>query len=226
MAELILSLLPLAVAATLQPSQVIALIVLLQTKRGAVNGLAYIIGMIVFRLLLGGSFWVLVSNVEKTVESKGGNFGLLVGTVLLVLGILMLVYALRRGFSPQGEDEAAASWMDKLQDVSSLRSALVGVAFLALDPKDWLVDLSAINLIADADLSSSNSLFAFLAYILMAQSLLLIPLIFSFLLPHKAQSSLKRLNTWMKRQERAIEIAFALIFSVLFLYTGLDLLGF
>lgn len=225
MAELILSLIPLAIAATLQPPQVIALVVLLQTKRGAVNGLAYIIGMIVFRLLLGGSFWVLISNVEETVETKGGNFSLLVGTVFLVLGILMLVYALRRGFAPEGEDEAAASWLDKLQDVSSLRSALVGVAFLALDPKDWLMDISAINLIADADLSGSNSLLAFLAYILMAQSLLLIPLIFSFFLPHRTQSGLKGLTTWMKQQERAIEIIFASIFSLLFLYKGLELLG-
>lgn len=225
MTELILSLIPLAVAAALQPPQVIALVVLLQTKRGVANGLAYILGMIAFRLFLGGSFWVLVSNVEKTVETKGGNFSLLVGTVLLVLGILMLVYALRRGFSAQGEDEAAASWLDKLQDISPLRAALAGVAFLALDPKDWLVDISVINLIADADLFGLDSLLAFLAYILMAQSLLIIPLILSIFIPQGTQSGLARFTVWMKRHERAIEIVFALIFGLLFLYTGLDLLG-
>lgn len=225
MAELILSLLPLAVAAALQPPQVIALVILLQTRKGLTNALAYIVGMIAFRLLLGGIFWVLISNVEETVETSGGNFSLLVGTVLLVLGILMLVNALRRGFSTHGEDEAAASWLDKLQDVTPLRAALVGVAFLALDPKDWLVDISAINLIADADLIGLQSLLTFLVYILMAQSLLLIPLILSFFLPQRTQSSLSRLTAWMKRQERAIEIVFALIFGLLFLYTGLDLLG-
>jgi len=225
MAELILSLIPLAVAAALQPPQVIALVVLLQTRRGAVNGLAYILGMIVFRLFLGGTFWVLISNVEKTVETKGGNFSLLVGTALLILGILMLVNALRRGFSARGEDEAAASWLDKLQNVSPLQSALVGVAFLALDPKDWLVDISVINLIADADLFGADSLLAFLAYILMAQSLLLVPLILSLLIPQRIQGSLIRLTAWMKRQERVIEFVFALIFGLLFLYTGLKILG-
>ena len=225
MADLILSLLPLAVAAALQPPQVVALVVLLQTRKGTLNGLAYIVGMIAFRLLLGGIFWMLISNIEETVETKGGNFSLLVGTVILVLGILMLVHALRRGFSAHGEDEAAASWLDKLQDVPPLRAALAGVAFLALDPKDWLVDISVINLIADADMSGLNSLLAFLAYILMAQSLLLIPLILSLFLPQKTQSGLTRLTAWMKRQERVIEIVFALIFGLLFLYTGLDLLG-
>ena len=225
MTELILSLIPLALAAALQPPQVIALLVLLQTRRGTLNGLTYIIGMIAFRLLLGGSFWVLVSSVEETVETAGGNFNLLVGALLLAVGILMLVYALRRGFSAQGEDEAAASWLDKLEDISPLRAALAGVAFLALDPKDWLVDISAINMIADADLSGLDSLLAFLAYILLAQSLLLIPLVLSAAFKHRAQSGLTRLTAWMKRQERAIEIVFALIFGLLFLYTGLDLLG-
>ena len=225
MTELILSLIPLAIAAALQPPQVIALVVLLQTKRGVVNGLTYIFGMIAFRLLIGGIFWVLISNVEETVETSGGNFSLLVGTVLLVLGILMLVNALRRAFSKHGEDEAAASWLNKLQDVTPVRAALVGVAFLALDPKDWLVDISAINLIADADMSGLNSLWAYLTYILMAQSLLLIPLILSFFLPQRTQSGLARFTAWMKRHERTIEIVFALIFGLLFLQIGLELLG-
>jgi len=225
MTELILSLIPLAIAAALQPPQVIALVFLLQTKRGAANGLAYIVGMVAFRLLLGGIFWVLISNVEETVEARGGNFSLLVGTFILVLGILMLVHALREGFSAHGEDEAAASWLDKLQDVTPYRSALVGIAFLALDPKDWLVDISVINLIADADMSGPNNLLAFLAYILMAQALLLIPLILSLFIPQRTQSSLTKFTGWMKRHEGAIEIVFALIFGLLFLQIGLELLG-
>jgi len=225
MAELILSLVPLAVAAALQPPQVIALVVLLQTRRGAVNGLAYILGMIVFRLLLGGIFWVLLSSVEKTVETRGGNFSLLVGTFIFSLGILMLVHALRRGFSAQGADEATASWLDQLDNVTPFRAALVGVAFLALDPKDWLVDISVINLIAEADLFRMESLLAFLVYILMAQSLLLIPLILSLFFPQRTQSGLTRFTGWMKRQERAIEVVFALIFGLLFLQIGLEIIG-
>jgi len=225
MTELILSLIPLAVAAAMQPPQVIAMVVLLQTRRGVANALAYIVGMIFFRLFLGGTFWVLISNVEKKVENRGGNFSLLVGTFILVLGILMMVHALRRGFSAQGEDEATASWLDKLDDVTPFRAALIGVAFLALDPKDWLIDISVINLIADADLFSLESLLTFLVYILIAQSLLLIPLILSLLFPQRTQNGLTRLTAWMKRQERTIEVVFALIFGLLFLYTGLDLLG-
>lgn len=225
MAELILSLIPLAIAAVLQPPQVIALVILLQTRQGAANALTYIAGMAAFRLVLGGTFWVLISSLEESIESTGGKFSILVGTVLAVLGLLMLVYALRRGLSAQGEDQSAASWLDKLEAVSPQQAFLVGVAFLALDPKDWIIDLSAINLIADADLSGSTSLLAYLAYILLAQSLLWIPLILTFVTPHRARRSLARLNVWMKRHEHSIEMTVAVIFGLLFLYIGLEHLG-
>ena len=53
MTELTLSLVTLAIAATLQPPQVIAMIILLGTRHGTANGLAYIGGMTAFRLALG-----------------------------------------------------------------------------------------------------------------------------------------------------------------------------
>jgi hypothetical protein len=109
MAELTLSLVTLAIAATLQPPQVIAMVILLQTRHGATNGLAYIGGMTAFRLALGGVSWALLSGLEGSIESSGGDFDIVVGAILAVLGLLMLVHALRQGFSAPGEDEAAVS---------------------------------------------------------------------------------------------------------------------
>lgn len=63
--------------------------------------MADIAGMSTFRLALGSAFWVLVSGVETTVESAASQFRILVGTVLAILGLLMLVYALRWAFSAQ-----------------------------------------------------------------------------------------------------------------------------
>ena len=225
MFELLLALIPLALAAALQPPQVIALIFLLQTSRGLANGLAYIGGMTAFRLAIGVLFWVLLTGVEQAVESAGSSFSIVVGAVLAVLGILLLVYALRRGLSARDEDDAAAAWLAKMQSGSPAQSALVGVAFLALDPKDWLVKLAAVDLIAEADLGGTASLLAYLIFTLLAQLILLIPLILVWAAPQKAQKSLGVLNAWLERYERTIEIVFAVVFGVYFLYEGLEYLG-
>lgn len=222
MAELILMLVPLAVAAALQPADVIAMGILLQTRRGAAKGFAFLAGMITFRLLLGGIFWVLTSKVEETIETTGGEFSIFVGAVLVVLGLLMLIYALRRVLSPYTEDQAAASWLVKLNKISLLQTAFIGFVLLALDPKDWLVDISAVDLVSNADLTGRDSLLAYLSYILMAQSLLLIPLFITVVFPQKAQGYLSVFNAWIKRHERVIEITVAVIFGLLFMYIGLE----
>lgn len=225
MYELLLPIIVLALAAALQPLQIIAMLVLLQTERDKINGLAYLGGMMAFRLTLALVFWWLMSSVEDLIEAEGGDFSALTGAVMIVLGLLLLIYALRQMFSAQSEDQAAASWLNKLDTVTPRRAALVGVAFLALDPKDWLIDISVIDLIATADLSALESGLAYLVYIVLAQILLLIPLIFTFIFPAKAKISLGRLNAWLIQHERLIEIAVALIFGFLFLYGGLEYLG-
>ena len=225
MVELTLSLISLAIAATLQPPQVIAMIILLPTRLGTINGLGYLAGMTTFRLALVAAAWILFSSLESSIETSGGNFGILVGTILVVLGLLMLIYALRRGFSASDEDETATSWLDKLEAVSPAQAFLVGIAFLALDPRDWIIDISAINLIAEADLSSVKSILGYLAYILLAQSLLWIPLLFTLLSPERADSGLATLNSWMKKNARSIEITVAIIFGLVFLAIGVEHLG-
>lgn len=223
--ELLLALVPLAVGAALQPPQVIALIVLLQTPRGLANGLAYVGGMTAFRLTLGALFWVLVSKVEQVVEAEAGQFDLIVGAVLTVLGLVLAVHALRRGLSARVVDDAAATWLQKLQSLSPGQAALVGIGFLALDPKDWLMDLAAVDLVAAADLSGLASLLAYLWFVLLAQSLVLIPLLFVLAKPQKALKSLASLNAWLEQHTRAIEIAVAALLGIFFLYAGLERFG-
>ena len=225
MDNLILSLIPLGLAAAFQPPQVIAMLVLLQTKRGMLNGLGFIIGMFLFRLALGLGFWFLASSLEESIEDTGGRFGILVSGVLMVLGLLLLVSALRRIFSADDEDQATSSWLDSLEDVSPLRAGLVGIAFLALDPKDWITDLAAVNLIADADLAGFASLMAYLIYLLVALSLLVLPMIYLLVFPKKAKRTLGRLNVWMKQHERGIEIVTAILFGLMFLGIGLGGVG-
>lgn len=224
MAEILLSLVALALAAAFQPPQVIAVVILLQTRHGLANGLAYVAGMSAFRLALGALAWLLLSRLEGVVETSGGAFNLFVGAVLVVLGVLMLVHGLRQVFSAAGEDEAAASWLDKLQAVSPRQAFFAGIAFLALDPKDWIIDISAISLIAEADLIGSSSLLVYLVYILLAQSLVGIPLLLTAVSPQRARRGLARINTWMRARERQIEIAMAILFGLLFLLLGLEAL--
>jgi drug/metabolite transporter superfamily protein YnfA len=95
LSELLLPLTTLALAAALQPLQVIAMLALLQTENGKHNGLAYLGGMTGFRLTLALVFGVLLSGVEEIVEAVGGDFNDLTGILICILGLLLLIYAIR-----------------------------------------------------------------------------------------------------------------------------------
>jgi threonine/homoserine/homoserine lactone efflux protein len=143
----------------------------------------------------------------------------------VVLGVVLLVYALRRALSASDEDDAVAAWLQRLDTVSPTHAALVGVAFLALDPKDWLVDLAAVDLIAAADLDAIASVLAYLIYTLLAVSLLLLPLLLLVTAPQKAHKSLAAMDAWLEQNGRTLEIAYATVLGIYFLHEGLQNLG-
>ncbi len=226
MIELMVILIPLTIGAALvQLPQVIILIFLLHTRRGVANGLAYVGSKTAFHLILGGLLWLFMSGVETSVEAAGGQFSLVVGAGLSVAGLVLLVYALRTVFSAPDDDAAAAGWLDKLESVSPWQAALVGIALLALDPKDWLFTLSGVELIAAADLSSSASLLVYLLFILLVQSFLLGLLLLRLIAPDRAQQWLGAINAWLKQYMRLFKIGGSVLLGGYLLAEGLQQLG-
>lgn len=222
--ELILRLIPLGIIAAVQPLQILSLIILLQTRQGVRNGFAYVAGMAGFRLVLGVMLYLTLTGVEQRVEQENGNFELVVGTVLAVLGVFLLVVALRRWLGPEESDEASGL-VDRLQHASPKTALLIGVGMLALDPRDWLIDLAAVDLIVAADLTTAATLIAYAIYNVVALSLLLMPLLALALSPASGQKLLTRLSQLLNRHARAIEIGFALFLGAFFLVEGLGTLG-
>ena len=226
MVELLLILVPLAIGVALvSPTQVIALIFFLQTRLGLVNGLAYVGGMTVFHLVVGALFWTVMTGVGTSIEAGGGRFDLVVGTGLALMGLLLLAYALRRGFFAPNEDNPIAAWFEKMQSASPWQAALVGLAFLALDPKDWLFNLTAVDLIIAANLNNVASLLAYFIYIVLVQSILLALLILTLIASRRVQQWLDGLNVWLNQRLRAIEIVVAVLLGGYLVVVGFQYLA-
>ena len=201
------------------------MLVLLQSKRAVSNAFAYNAGILAFRLSLGGISYFVFSNVEEVVEAAGGDFENIVGMLLLILGLLMLIFALRKALSAHGADDMAASWLAKFESVKPIQAALIGFVFLALDPKDWLIDISAIDLILNADLNTLESWSAYFFYLFLAQSIILIPAILQLVIPDRMQRSMWAINHWIERHEHKIEIITAIIFGLILITSGLAMFG-
>ena len=133
------ALLPLAMAVTISPIPIIAEILLLFTKKPVANASAYLIGFIVgVGVVLG--ILVLVANaidLSKSGPSKGA------GTLQLVVGILLLVAAIRRfrGRPQAGEVAPPPKWLKGIDSFTPGKSLGIGAGIGAANPKNIAVSI-------------------------------------------------------------------------------------
>ncbi len=216
------SLLPFIIGSAVVPLQIIVVTLLLTSeRRGPLKAIAFVLGMTVARLAQGVLFgWVLTGGSGDPTDA--GSASVVKATALTVLGILLLITVYKKWAKEPDPDAPPPKWLAMIEGLTPVRALLVGAGFVLIAPKLWVFILGAISTIGEAQLGRPESTQTFLLFILLAQSLLLIPILLRLLMPQRAKTLLAALAGWLKRYNDPIVIAISLIFGALFLYQGLS----
>ncbi|WP_223257494.1 GAP family protein [Phormidesmis priestleyi] len=191
-------------------------------KQGLLKAVTYVTGMTITRLLQGLIFsWVLAGSAASTEGSSGGK-NPIVSTLLLVLGILLLIAAYKKWRKEEDPDDPPGKWLTLLDSSTPLKALGIGLGLPLIAAKLWVFTLSALATIAAAQLGQPASTIAYLLFILLAESLLLLPIVFRILMPTRSQSVLAEFSAWLTRNSRPITIAVSLVFGLLFLHSGIS----
>ena len=222
MDSIIADLLPFIIGSAVVPLQIIVVTLLLTSeKRGPLKAIAFVLGMTVARLVQGVLFGLVLTGGSGD-PADAGNSGVVKATALTVLGLLLLITAYKKWAKEPDPDAPPPKWLAMLDGLTPVRALLVGAGFVLIAPKLWVFILGAISAIGEAQLGQPESTRTFLLFILLAQSLLLIPIAIRLLIPQRAKTLLASLAEWLKRYNDPIVIAISLIFGVLFLYQGIS----
>lgn len=222
MDSIIADLLPFIIGSAVVPLQIIVVTLLLTSeKRGPLKAIAFVLGMTVARLVQGVLFGLVLTGGSGD-PADAGNSGVVKATALTVLGLLLLITAYKKWAKEPDPDAPPPKWLAMLDGLTPVRALLVGAGFVLIAPKLWVFILGAISAIGEAQLDQPESTRTFLLFILLAQSLLLIPIAIRLLIPRRAKTLLASLAEWLKRYNDPIVIAISLIFGVLFLYQGIS----
>jgi len=226
MSALFVSLLPFILGSALLPIQIIIVILILNSPRqGVLKAGAYVGGMTLIRLLQGLVFGLVLSSGELADDDQEKS--LVVMTLITVLGILLLVTAYRQWRTEDDPDAPPPKWMAMVDSLTPLKALGFGFGLLLICGKCWVFMLGAIGEIAEADLGQPASTIAFLAFVLLAEILLLLPILISLALPRQSKNLLASISSWLTQYNRTIVIGVSLVFGLIFLYKGLTgLLGF
>jgi threonine/homoserine/homoserine lactone efflux protein len=205
------------VGVALSPIPIIAVVLMLATPKGRVNGPAFLAGWIL-GLAVVGTIVLLVASGTEASENGGPAEGLSI--VKLGLGVLLLVVALRqwRG-RPHGDaDPELPKWMQTIDTFTPPRAAGIAVALSAVNPKNLLLTVGAGAAIAQTGASTGNQAVALAVFVLLGTIGPGIPVGIYFLMRDRATAILEGLRGWMAREN-------ATIMAVLCLIIGAKLIG-
>lgn len=222
MDAIITSLLPYILGGALVPVQIIVVILLLTSERqGPLKAILFVTGMTLARLAQGVLFG-LVLNGGSGDPADAANSGAFKAGLLVALGIFLLTTAYKKWADDPDPDAPPPKWLTMLDGIAPARAFLFGAGFILIAAKLWVFTLGAISTISEAQLGRSSSITAFLLYILLAQSLLLLPILIRLLLPKQAAGWLSSFGGWLQRHNARIVMVVSLVFGLFFLYRGLS----
>jgi threonine/homoserine/homoserine lactone efflux protein len=223
MGFLIISLLPYILGSTLVPGQILINTLLLKNPRqGLLKASAFVAGMTTLRLLQGLIFSLILARSPAASAGGNGGKGPIVSTLLLVLGILLLITAYKKWQKEDDPDSPPPRWLAKIESFTPLKAFGIGFGLMAIGPKFWVFTLSAIGTISEAKLGQLSSIVAFLLFVLLAQTSVVLPICVRIILPQRSQSMLENFSDWLNRHNRIILITVSLVFGLFFLYQGVS----
>jgi hypothetical protein len=220
MDTIILSLLPPIFGATLGgPMWIVMALLLLRGESGSIKAAAFAAGGMTVRLLQGILFGYLLAYAEKGRSEEGPD--LIASTLLLAVGVVLIITGATALWRMEDDsDTPPPKWMKILNRVSAPAAFGMGVVMMVFAMKQWIFTLSALAIIERAQLSMKASVFAYLIFVVAAQSLMLTPIICSLAAPTRSAKTLAALQAWLERHNRKIAAVASLIFGAWFFWRG------
>jgi len=209
--------LPAAVGVAISPLPIVAVVLMLVTPRGRVNGPLFIAGWCVGLAIVGAIVLAVAGGVGATDNTGPATW---VDVLFLVLGLLLILVAVKqwRG-RPHGHDEPPTpKWMGALDRFTPAKAGGAGVVLSALNPKNLLLTIAGAAAIVQTGISTGQQIGAYVVFVVIASIGVAAPVVIYFAMGDRSIRILDRLKVWLARNN-------AVIMGVLMLIIGIKLIG-
>lgn len=199
---MVLDLLLIGLAITLEPFPLTAFILILSSEKGTRKGLAFILGWLA----------CLVAVIAAVLLTTGGNppksqtaQSTAVLAIKLAIGIVLILLAVRQR-RRMGRPRKPPTWMGSLD-----RLSLLSAAGLAVFLQPWALVAAGAATVAQAKLSSTGDWVALMLFCLVGTSSFLYLELYAAFAPAKAAVRLDRMRTWLDTHQDQVIIGVFLL---------------
>jgi hypothetical protein len=209
--------LPLAVGIALSPLPIVAVVLMLVTPRGPLNGPAFLVGWWAGLAVVGTVCLLIAGGAGASSDGEPANW---VSVLKLVLGLLLLLVAARqwRGRPRDADEPPTPKWMGALETFTPAKSVGAGALLSGLNPKNLMLAVAGAAAIGGVGITTGEQVVSYVVFVLVASIGVGAPVVIYFLLGERSRDLLGRLKDWMARNN-------AVIMTVLLLVIGVKLIG-
>jgi threonine/homoserine/homoserine lactone efflux protein len=198
----VLDLLLIGLAITLEPFPMTAFILILSAEQGTRKGLAFILGWLACLIVVIAAF-VLVTGGNPPRPSTAPSTAAL--AVKLALGIVLILFAVRQ-WRRMGRPRKPPTWMARLD-----RLSLWAAAGLAAFLQPWALVAAGAATVTQAKLSGAVDYLVLMLFVLLATASFLYLELYAAFAPAAAGARLERLRKWLDTHRDQVIIVLSLL---------------
>jgi hypothetical protein len=188
---MVLSLMVIGLAVTLDPLPLTAFIVILPSKRGTVKGAAYVFGWLASLAIVVTITVAATGNNPPKPNTAPSLAGL---AVKIALGVVLVLIALRyiRARGRPKPPKKPPKWQEHVDNMSPWFAMV-----LALTLQPWVLIGAGAATVVEAKLASWQDFLVLFLYCVLASSSYLAMEIYAVVRPERSQAFLTRFRTWI-----------------------------
>ncbi|HEY6472254.1 MAG TPA: GAP family protein [Acidimicrobiales bacterium] len=206
-----------AIAVAISPIPIIAVILMLFSARAKVNGPAFLLGWVVALAAVSTVVYVLAHDGDVATSSTASD-SVSWGKIALGAGFLLLARRQWRSRPVPGAEAEMPKWMGHIDTLSPLKAAGLGVALVAVNPKNLILTMGSAAGLAQLGLSTSDAIVATAVFVALASVTIAAPVVYALVGGARARAALDSAKAWLGVHNAAV-------MTVLFLVFGVDLIA-
>jgi hypothetical protein len=216
--------LPFAIGIAISPIPIIAIVLILFSKRATVNGLAFLLGWMAGLAVVGTAVYLFADAANAATDSTTSDT---VSWGKIVLGVLLLGLA-RRNLAKRpapGQPEDLPKWMATVETISPVKAIGLAVVLSVVNPKNLILAVGAAAGLGQLGLSTGDAVVALVVFVVVSSVSILFAVGYELFGGEGARVTLDHLKEWMTEHNHAVMAVLFLVFGVVLIAKGIGLLS-